>query len=358
VESVVLGRVLDSAFDAVILTDEAGVAVAMNSAAERLLGIARARAIGRQLSTLLVTEVSLLELPGRRLELDAAREDGARLSLELSITRLEASPGPSFAIWARDVRDRRDAEDALRNSEAQLRQALKMEAVGRLAGGVAHDFNNVLTAIFGYVDLVLESFDAGDRRRADVEEIKRAAQRAAGLTRQLLAFSRKQILKPRRTNLNDVIGNMLDLIGRLIGPEIDLRFEPERGLGEVMADPNQIEQVLMNLSANARDAMPLGGRLTIATANEDLGPEDAASQAGLSPGRFVRLTVTDTGGGIPASVRPHIFEPFFTTKEQGQGTGLGLAMVYGIVKQSGGWIYLNEAPGTGASFSIYVPRAE
>ena len=355
-EGVVLGRVLDSAFDAVILTDEAGVTVAMNSAAERLLGLARAGAIGRKLSTLLATEVSLLELPGRRLELDAEREDGGRLSVEVSITRIEAARGWVFAVWVRDLRDRRDVEDALRNSEAQLRQALKMEAVGRLAGGVAHDFNNVLTAIFGYVDLVLESFDAGDPRRADVEEIKRAGQRAAGLTRQLLAFSRKQILQPRRTNLNAVISNIVELIGRLIGPEIDLRFEPGEALGDVMADAGQIEQVLMNLSANARDAMPLGGRLTIATANEDLGPDDAASRAGLSPGRFVRLTVTDTGGGIPASVRPHIFEPFFTTKEQGKGTGLGLATVYGIVKQSGGWIYLNEAPGTGASFSIYIPR--
>ena len=357
-EGPVLSRLLDSAFDAVVLTDDTGVVVAMNRAAERLLGAARVDAIGRTFGALLVTEVSLVELAGRRLELEAERKDGARFPVELSVSRIETVPGVVLAVWIRDLRERRHAEDVLKSSEAQLRQALKMEAVGRLAGGVAHDFNNVLTAIFGYVDLVLDAMEPADQRRADVEEIKRAAGRAAALTRQLLAFSRKQILQPRRVDLNDVIGSFRGLISRLVGPDVDLRVESDGKPCLVIADPGQIEQVLMNLAANARDAMPLGGCLTIATANETVGPHDAASLAGLPPGQFVRLTVSDTGQGIPASVRPHIFEPFYTTKEQGKGTGLGLATVYGIVKQSGGWIYLNESPGQGASFSLFLPCAE
>lgn len=356
-EGLVLGRLLDSAFDAIVLTDDTGITVAMNSAAERLLGVARSQAVGRQISTLFVTEVSLTELAGRRLELDAQREDGTRVPVELSVSQIETSRGLLLAIWIHDLHERRHAEDALRNSEAQLRQALKMEAIGRLAGGVAHDFNNVLTAIFGYIDLLLEAMEPADPRRADAEEIKRAASRAAALTRQLLAFSRKQILQPKRVNLNEILGNIQNLISKLVGEDVQLHCEMGESLDEVVADPGQIEQVLMNLAANARDAMPLGGRLTIATANENVGPDDAASLAGLPPGRFVRLTVSDTGHGIPASVRPHIFEPFFTTKAQGKGTGLGLATVYGIVKQSGGWIYLDEAPRPGASFSIYLPTS-
>jgi two-component system, cell cycle sensor histidine kinase and response regulator CckA len=358
VEGLVLGRLLDSAFDAIVLTDDTDVIVAMNAAAERLLGVARADALGRKLATLLVTEVSLSELAGRRLELEAEREDRARIPIELSVSRVDTPPGPLFAVWIRDLRERRGVEDALKNSEAQLRQALKMEAVGRLAGGVAHDFNNVLTAIFGYVDLLLDSMDETDRRRADAEEIKRAAGRAAALTRQLLAFSRKQILQPRRVNLNEIVGNIHGLISKLVGSDVEVRVSAEECLADVIADPGQIEQVLMNLAANARDAMPLGGGLTITTSNEIVGPDDAASLAGLPPGQFVRLTVTDTGDGIAASARPHIFEPFFTTKAQGKGTGLGLATVYGIVKQSGGWIYLDETPQTGASFSLYLPKAE
>jgi PAS domain S-box-containing protein len=358
VEGLVLGRLLDSAFDAIVLTDDTGGIVAMNSAAERLLGVARSHAIGRSVATLLVTEVSLGELVGRRLELEAEREDGTRFPAGLSVSRIETARGVVLAIWIRDLRERCHAEDAPRTSETQLRQALKMEAVGRLAGGVAHDFNNVLTAIFGYVDLLIDAMDPADTRRADVEEIKRAAGRAAALTRQLLAFSRKQILQPQRVNLNGVIGNIQGLIAKLVGAEVEIRIESDGVPCEVIADPGQIEQVLMNLAANARDAMPLGGRLTIATAHETVGPNDAASLAGLTPGQFVRLTVSDTGHGVPASVRPHIFEPFYTTKEQGRGTGLGLATVYGIVKQSGGWIYLNEAQEQGASFSVFLPCAE
>jgi len=358
VEGPVLGRLLDSAFDAVVLTDETGVTVAMNLAAECLFGVSREHALGCRLTALLVTEVSLEELAGHRLELEVERQDGARLPVELSVSRIETGRGMVVAIWIRDLRQRRHGDDVLRDRDAPLRQALKMEAVGRLAGGVAHDFNNVLTAIFGYVDLLLDAMDPADRRRGDAEEIKRAAARAAGLTRQLLAFSRKQILQPQRVSLPQVVRNIEGLISTLVGADVDVRVESDGTTCEIVADPGQLEQVLMNLAANARDAMPLGGRLTIATAGATVGPNDAASLAGLTPGRFVRLTVTDTGRGIPASVRPHIFEPFYTTKEQGKGTGLGLATVYGIVKQSGGWIYLDEASGPGASFSVFLPCAD
>ena len=200
---------------------------------------------------------------GQRLELEALRADGTRFPIELSVSRIDSPDGPFFTAWIRDLTERRQAEEALRHSEAQLRQAQKMEAVGRLAGGVAHDFNNVLTAIFGYADLVLDGFDAGDPRRADVEEIKRAAQPRRGLTRQLLAFSRKQVMQPRRLNLNEIIQNLETLLLKLIGRgDRPARSTPAPSLWDVKADPGQIEQVLMNLAANARDAMPDGGRLT------------------------------------------------------------------------------------------------
>jgi PAS domain S-box-containing protein len=365
--------VLDSAFDAIVTIDLAGAIVELNTAAERMFGYSREEALGRELAALIVPEElredhrrALARQPhdrpsqiiGQRLELEAVRADGTRFPIELSVSRIDDAAGVRFTAWIRDLTERRRTEDALRLSEAQLRQAQKMEAVGRLAGGVAHDFNNVLTAIFGYADLVLDSLDAGDARREDVEEIKRAAHRAAALTRQLLAFSRKQVMQPRQVNLNGIIENLETLLLKLIGQEIVLQIDAEPSLWIVKADPGQIEQVLMNLASNARDAMPEGGRLTIATANEDLLPDDAASLVGIEAGRFVRLTVSDTGHGIPEHVRAHIFEPFFTTKEQGKGTGLGLSTVYGIVKQSGGWVYLDEAPGSGTSFRIYLPRVE
>ena len=240
--------------------------------------------------------------------------------------------------------------------EAQLRQSQKMEAVGRLAGGVAHDFNNVLTAIFGYADLLLDQFAEDDPRRADLAEVKRSTLRAAGLTRQLLAFSRKQILQPKVLDLNAVMMGMGTFLRRLIGEDVELRIDRGKGVGAVKADPGQLEQVFMNLAVNARDAMPRGGKLTIETANVHLDEAAARRHVGVTSGEYVMTAVSDTGVGMDERVKAHLFEPFFTTKEQGQGTGLGLATVYGIVQQSGGFIDVVSEWGRGSTFKVYLPR--
>ena len=253
-------------------------------------------------------------------------------------------------IWGtqRDVTAQHHLED-------QLRQAQKMEAVGRLAGGIAHDFNNILTAILGTCSLMQRDLPAGSRSRDDVDEIQRSATRAAGLTRQLLAYSRRQVLQPEVLDLNVVVGEMDKMLRRVIGEDVELVTILGEHLSHVMADPGQIEQVVLNLAVNARDAMPQGGRLTIRTANSPSLPPDPAD--GTPPTR-VMLSITDTGVGMDDRVRSHLFEPFFTTKEVGKGTGLGLATVYGIVRQSGGSITVDSAPGKGSTFSVFLPRVE
>jgi two-component system cell cycle sensor histidine kinase/response regulator CckA len=242
--------------------------------------------------------------------------------------------------------------------EAQLHQSQKLEAVGQLAGGVAHDFNNLLTAILGYSNFVIDTFDADDRRRSDMQEVIKAGERAARLTKQLLAFSRKQVLQPIAVDLNTLVIGSRRMLGRLIGEQVDLVTVLAPELHVVRADLGQIEQIVLNLVVNARDAMPVGGRVAIETANVELDESYALEHESVRPGSYVMLAVSDSGMGMTDDVKRHVFEPFFTTKEAGKGTGLGLATVYGIVKQSAGYIWVYSEPGTGTTFKIYLPSAD
>ncbi len=258
---------------------------------------------------------------------------------------------------ATDITARKKAEDALHDSEQMLRQAQKMESVGTLAGGIAHDFNNLMTAVTGYSELVLRRMSLQDPSRGKIEEIKKAGDRAASLTRQLLAFSRKQILKPIVLDLNTVVTGMGKMLPRVIGEDIELRFDLAGNLGKVQADPGQMEQVLMNLVVNARDAMPYGGCVTVKTENVEFSGT-SRNRAIVEAGTYVVLSVSDNGIGMDAETQSHIFDPFFTTKETGKGTGLGLSTVYGIVKQSGGTIWVYSELGEGTTFKIYLPRTD
>ena len=263
-----------------------------------------------------------------------------------------------MAGTAQDVTERTQMEKERRQLEEKLRQSQKMEAVGQLAGGVAHDFNNVLTAILGYGSLLASRLAPDAPGREEVDEILHASERAAALTRQLLAFSRRQVLKPVVLSINELIANFEKMLGRLIGEDVNLIARLDPSLGNVRADRGQLEQVIMNLAVNARDAMPDGGRLTIETANADLDESYAQQHVPVEPGRYVMVALSDTGSGMDEETQARIFEPFFTTKEKGKGTGLGLATVYGIVKQSGGYIWVYSEPGKGTTFKVYLPRAE
>ncbi len=255
-----------------------------------------------------------------------------------------------------EIAERKHAQEALRQSGEQLRQAQKMEAVGRLAGGVAHDFNNLLTAILGYAELLAARPDLDPGARQNVETIQKAGRQAAAVTHQLLAFSRKQILQPRVIDLNALILDFEKILRRVIGEHIDLRNVPQAANARVRADPNQIEQVVLNLGVNARDAMPRGGQLTIRTANVEFTAAQARQQSpDMLPGPYVLLEVSDTGHGMDEETKTRIFEPFFTTKGPGKGTGLGLSTVYGVVRQSGGTVCVDSTPGAGCAFRVYLP---
>jgi two-component system, cell cycle sensor histidine kinase and response regulator CckA len=329
----------------------------------RLLGLEEHRLLGTSIDELLHPEHAemegwehLVRGEARTVDLETRwrRPDGKPLWMYLNASLVQDTAGEPLylLLYLRDITERKSLED-------QLRQAQKMEAVGQLAGGIAHDFNNLLTAILGSTELLLADTPPDDPRREDVQEISRSAHRAAALVRQLLAYSRKQVLQPRRVDLNAIVREMGAMLRRVVGEPIELRLDLDPGLGHVTADPGQLEQVIANLGVNARDAMPRGGTLTITTSNVTGRGVTAAADEGLSAaGPLVSLAVTDTGIGMDDEVRGRLFEPFFTTKELGRGTGLGLATVYGIVRQSGGHIQVRSRPGEGSSFTVYLPRAE
>ncbi len=335
--------------------------LAVNDAAVRLYGFSRAEFLAMTIREIRpVEEVpALLEylttipdspsLPA--IHVKHRRRDGSLIEVEGASNPIEFHGRNARLVLANDV-------TAKRGLEAQLLQAQKMEAVGRLAGGVAHDFNNLLGVIMGYCDLLLEDSPMQPGGSHGIEQIQKAAERAASLTRQLLAFSRKQVLQPRVLDLDEVVEEMEQMLGRLIGDDIQLVTNPGPELGRVRADPGQIQQVLMNLVVNARDAMPRGGKLLVETANVAFDEVSARAHPGVLPGPFVMLSVRDTGKGMDAQTLEHLFEPFFTTKEAGKGTGLGLATVFGIVQQSGGFVKVESRPGMGSTFKIYFPRVE
>ncbi len=279
------------------------------------------------------------------------KKDGSKIVVEVTAHPLIFNGVGARLVLVTDITEKRSLAD-------QLRQSQKMEAVGSLAGGIAHDFNNLLTAINGYTELALRLPDIDDRVKRNLKEVKRAGERAAGLTRQLLAFSRKQVLQPRVLDLNEIVEDIERMLRRLIGADIDLDTALDKDLGNIHADPGQIEQVIVNLVVNARDAMPDGGKLTIETANVTLDEEYASTHLGVTSGRYVMLAICDTGVGMSEEVKERAFEPFFTTKEVGRGTGLGLATVYGIVQQSSGNVWVYSEAGAGTTIEVYLPIYE
>jgi two-component system cell cycle sensor histidine kinase/response regulator CckA len=334
-----------------------------SSSAERIFGYSRQEAVGQDAAFLVppvlrehvekMGQEILNQRGGTRSNNDNLTKDGRTISCEWYNTPLVDDSGQVLGVASlvQDVTERVALEE-------RLRQSQKMEAVGRLAGGVAHDFNNLLTVIMGYSQILTDGLPPATRLSDATVQIRSAADRAAGITRQLLAFSRKQVLSPRVVDLNDIVMNLDTMLRRLIGEDIEVLTVPGRDLGTVKADPGQIEQVLMNLALNARDAMPNGGKLTLETENMQLDADYAREHPPLQPGRYVMLAVSDTGTGMSPATQAHIFEPFFTTKEVGKGTGLGLSMVYGIIKQSGGYIWVYSELEQGTTFKIYLPRVD
>ncbi len=356
------GAILEAAHDAIITMDSQLNIREFNPAAEQMFGYARLDILGRNVELLLppadrAPQIGALNeymtsgrgpLAGRQAELTGLRADGSDFPLELTVARTGSDNRSVLTGFVRDVTERRALEE-------QLRQSQKLEAIGRLAGGVAHDFNNILMSIMGSADLLLMQMAPDDGAREEATEIKQSVDRGAGLTRQLLAFSRRQAVRSRMFALGDVVRGMDTMLRRLIGPEIDFKIvcAPEPLM--VVADSGQTEQIVLNLVVNARDAMPAGGRVTVRVEGVDLDETAAVALVEGKAGRYARLSVSDTGTGIDEQTRAKLFEPFFTTKEQGKGTGLGLSIVYGIVKQSGGYITVASEPGKGATFLIYFP---
>jgi PAS domain S-box-containing protein len=298
----------------------------------------------------------IVEQGGDRFESQHRRKDGSTFHVEVSMSHLVLDGGGQFAVFIHDITERRLAEIEEAKLQNQLMQSQKMESIGRLAGGVAHDFNNMLTVIMGHSQMGLMHLDPSHPVCADLAEIRKSAERSADLTRQLLAFARRQTVAPKTLDLNDTVHEMLKMLQRLIGEDIELVWRPAPGLWQVRMDPSQVDQILANLCVNARDAIDGNGRIAIETANSTIDEEYCAANPEAIPGDYVRLTVSDSGSGMDRETQSHIFEPFFTTKELGKGTGLGLATVYGSVKQNKGFITIYSELGQGTTFSIYLLR--
>jgi PAS domain S-box-containing protein len=359
------GAILEAAHDAIITMDPRLNIREFNPAAEQMFGYTRLGVLGRSVEILLPLADRAKELASfsrylssgegplarRRLELTALRADGTEFPVELAVARMGGDSRAAMTAFIRDITERRALEE-------QLRQSQKLEAIGRLAGGVAHDFNNILMSIMGAAELLLVESGGNEAARSEAIEIKQSVERGAGLTRQLLAFSRRQATRTRLFALADVVRGMETMLRRLIGPEIEFEIVAVAEPVNVRADSGQIEQVVLNLVINARDAMPQGGRLTVRVELVELDEAAAITFVEGHPGPYARLSVCDTGTGMDDQTRAKLFEPFFTTKEQGKGTGLGLSIAYGIVKQSRGYISVTSELGRGTTFYIYLPLAE
>ena len=355
--------------DVIVSTNLRGIVTAANAAALRLAGPRADDVVGQPLGELIAGDEKTIGVEHFR----AARK-GATRQFVIKVN----GPDPTTPRWldctckgvlegreivgvlfvGRDITREKEDEEALRRSEEQLIQAQKMEAVGQLAGGLAHDFNNLISVITGYCGFLSKDLEGDDARMADIKEIQSAAESAASLTRQLLAFSRKQVLQPKIVNLNDCVVQLEHMLGRLIGARIEIKTSLAADLQLVKADPNQLDQVLMNLAVNARDAMPRGGVLELETENVTLGAEYARTHPGVRAGQHVQLSIRDNGTGMDPETQARIFEPFFSTKAPARGSGLGLSTVYGIVRQSGGHIWVYSEPGLGTVFKIYFPVTE
>jgi len=358
-----LAAILESAGQAILSVDNTGKIVLVNHRAADMFRYSREELLGAGIELLVpdgrreahhraragyFSQPRVREM-GSGLELSGRRKDGSEFPVEVSLSYIQTDDGSFGIAFVSDISQRKKLEEQLMHSQ-------KMEAVGRLAGGVAHDFNNMLTVISGYSRMVLDELPPDHSVREYAEETLRAAERAGALTSQLLAFGRRQIMRPRVVNINDVVSQTEKMLRRLIGEDIELvlRLAPEAG--NLKVDPGPVEQAIVNLAVNSRDAMPTGGRILIETANVRLDETYTRTHLGVQPGEFVMIAVSDTGHGMDAETRQHIFEPFFTTKEKGKNSGLGLATVYGMVKQTGGDIWVYSEPGKGTTFKLYFPR--
>ncbi len=346
-----------AAIDAILAVDRDGRIVDVNPAAESLFATDRRALLGRSISDFMAVAEVLAGDAAQRVELPATRADGTPFPAEVSVARGQPSGSVFWTVFVRDLTARRRAEAERNSLEAQLRQSQKMEAIGRLAGGITHDFNNILAVVNGYSDMLLARLEPDSAHRSSVEAIKDAGQRARTLTTQLLSFTRQQPLEPTTVDLNAVIGEIEPMLQMLLpGPvRYGTRLDPD--LRSVRVDANQLAQVIMNLVVNACDAMPDGGELRLETANADFaqGSIDSEEAASIRPGRYAVLSVSDTGIGMDADTRARIFEPFYTTKDVGEGTGLGLSTVYGIVNQSDGAVWVHSELGGGTTFKVYLP---